>query len=242
MIDKRNGQRKMITDAVWTSNPVGAIHESPLPITESPLRMTGLPQDTLERHHRRSIRLHGYDYSQAGAYFLTICAQNRVCLFGDVADGKMMLNDAGKIVADEWVKIAEIRDDIKLDEWIVMPNHFHGILTINNPVGAIHESPLQMTITQRRNMTLPKLIGRFKMLSSKRINEMRDTQGIKLWQRGYFEHIVRNEKSLNHIREYIVNNPMQWVYDRENPAAGAIHESPLRENNQQMNKEEPWRI
>jgi len=152
------------------------------------------------------------------------------------------LNDAGKIVADEWVKIAEIRDDIKLDEWIVMPNHFHGILTINNPVGAIHESPLQMTITQRRNMTLPKLIGRFKMLSSKRINEMRDTQGIKLWQCGYFEHIVRNEKSLNHIREYIVNNPMQWAYDRENPAAGAIHESLLRENNQQMNKEEPWRI
>jgi hypothetical protein len=71
---------------------------------------------------------------------------------------------------------------------------------------------------------------------------MRDTQGIKLWQRGYFENIVRNENSLNHIREYIVNNPMQWAYDRENPAVGAIHESPLLENNQQMNKDEPWRI
>jgi REP element-mobilizing transposase RayT len=228
MINKRNNQCKMITDSVLTANLVGAIHESPLPMTEP-------PPDTLERHHRRSIRLHGYDYSQAGAFFLTFCTQNRECLFGDVVDGKMQLNDAGKIVADEWLKIAEIRDDIELDEWIVMPNHFHGILTINNTVGAIHESPLQMTITQRRNMTLPKLIGRFKMLSSKRINEMRDTPGIKLWQRNYYEHIIRKDDSLCRIREYILNNPLQWEMDRENPAAGAIPVSTLP-------KDEPWRI
>jgi REP element-mobilizing transposase RayT len=183
---------------------VGAIHESPLQ-----------PQ-----RNRRSIRLQGYDYSQAGAYFVTICTQNRECLFGEIADRQMVLNDAGKIVADEWMKIAEISNEIELGKWVVMPNHFHGILVINDSVGAIHESPLQMTVTQRRNMALPKLIGRFKMLSSKRINETRNTPGAKLWQRNYYEHIIRNDDELNRIREYIINNPAQWEMDRENPMMG----------------------
>ena len=169
------------------------------------------------KKNRRSIRLRGYDYSQAGAYFLTVCVQNRECLFGEIADGQMALNDAGKVVADEWMKIAKIRNEIELDKWIVMPNHFHGVLVINDSVGAIHESPLQMTVTQRRNMELPKLIGRFKMLSSKRINEIRNTSDVKLWQRNYYEHVIRNDDELNRIREYIANNPAQWEMDRENP-------------------------
>jgi len=169
---------------------------------------------------RRSIRLQGYDYSRGGAYFVTVCAQDRECLFGEIADRQMVLNDAGKIVADEWMKIAEIRNEIELGKWVVMPNHFHGILVINDSVGAIHESPLQMTVTQRRNMALPKLIGRFKMLSSKRINETRNTPGAKLWQRNYYEHIIRNDDELNRIREYIINNPAQWEMDRENPMMG----------------------
>ena len=172
------------------------------------------------RPNRRSIRLRGYDYSQAGAYFLTVCVQNRECLFGEIADGQMALNDAGKVVADEWTKIAKICNEIELDKWIVMPNHFHGVLVINDSVGAIHESPLQMTVTQRRNMELPKLIGRFKMLSSKRINEIRNTSDVKLWQRNYYEHVIRNDDELNRIREYIVNNPAKWALDRENPMVG----------------------
>jgi len=85
-----------------------------------------------EKHHRRSIRLKGYDYSQAGAYFVTICTKNRECLFGDVIDDGMMLNEYGTIVANEWKKSAKIRDEIELDEWVVMPNHFHGIVVIRS--------------------------------------------------------------------------------------------------------------
>jgi putative transposase len=115
-------------------------------------------------------------------YFVTICTQNREYLFGDIVDGKMRLNAAGEMVTDEWAKIAEIHDGIQLDEWVVMPNYFHGIVVFTKPVGAIsvgaiHELPLPDSPTQpigaeRRNMALPKLIGRFKMLSAKRINEL----------------------------------------------------------------------
>ena len=128
------------------------------------------------------------------------CAQNRQCLFGDIADGKMVLNKYGKIVADEWKKTAEIRREIELDEWIVMPNHFHAIVVMTDPVGAIHELPLQMSQKQRRKMTLPKLISRFKMLSSKHINKLRNTPGTKLWQRNYYEHIICNDDKLHRTR------------------------------------------
>ncbi len=92
------------------------------------------------KHHRRSIRLKGYDYSSAGAYFITICAYQRACLFGEIVDGMMQLNEFGQIVADEWLKSSEIRREIALDEWVVMPNHIHGIVFIqpvesHNPVG-----------------------------------------------------------------------------------------------------------
>jgi len=88
------------------------------------------------KHNRRSIRLKGYDYSQTGAYFVTICTKGRACLFGEIAGGKMVLNDAGRIAADEWTKTALIRDEIQLDEWVVMPNHFHGIVMFSTPYGA----------------------------------------------------------------------------------------------------------
>ena len=188
-------------------------------------------------HHRRSIRLQGYDYSRAGAYFVTICTQNRACLFGNIVDGKMALNDAGRIAADEWTKTALIRDEIQLDEWVVMPNHFHGIVIFSTPVGAIHESPLRMTVTQRRNMALPKLIGRFKMLSAKRINELRQTPGAKLWQRNYWEHIIRNDDELNRIRQYIMDNPAKWEMDRNYTGTGNRVREPMTEYGH-----EPWMV
>lgn len=188
-------------DKQYNKGPVGAHSHAPL-------------QAPSPKRNRRSIRLQGYDYSQAGAYFITICTHTRECLFGDIVDGKMRLNDTGRMVAEEWLKTAEIRDEIELGEWVVMPNHFHGILILSTTVGAIHESPLQMTVTQRRNMAVPKIIGRFKMLSAKRINKLRQTTGTKLWQRNYWEHIVRNGPELNRIREYIHNNPAQWESDK----------------------------
>ncbi|MCX7984388.1 MAG: hypothetical protein N3A63_05755, partial [Bacteroidetes bacterium] len=108
--------------------------------------------------------------------------------------------------------------NVTLDEFVIMPNHIHGVIIINENdiVGAIHELPLQ-DIKQRRLMTLPKIIGRFKMNVGKHINQLRNTPGIPVWQRNYYEHIIRNEKELNTIREYIINNPLQWEIDSENP-------------------------
>jgi REP element-mobilizing transposase RayT len=171
-------------------------------------------------HHRRSIRLQGYDYSQNGAYFVTLCTQNRECLFGEIVNGEMILNEQGKIVEQCWNDLSNHYDNIELDAYVIMPNHFHGIIFITDTVdnvdnvGAIHELPRQQ---QRRKMLLPKIIGRFKMNSAKQINQIRNTPGIPVWQRNYYEHIIRDEKSLENIRNYIINNPLQWYYDDYNP-------------------------
>ncbi|MBI4683330.1 MAG: transposase [Nitrospirae bacterium] len=141
-------------------------------------------------HHRRSIRLKEYDYSQAGAYFVTICTQNRDCTFGDIVGREMRLNDAGRMVEIIWNDLPGHNDNIELDEFIVMPNHFHGIIFI---VGACSK-PL-------------------KTYSARRINQIRDSPGIPVWQRNYYEHIIRNETELEKIREYIVSNPLNWEQD-----------------------------
>jgi len=246
-------------------------------------------------HHRRSIRLQDYDYSSEGAYFVTMCTQNRECLFGEIVNGQMILNEHGKIVEQCWNDLPNHYDNIELDAYVIMPNHFHGIIFINDtidtvdnigaidvgaipvgaiPVGAIHESPnvgaipespnvgaihvgaihespqqpdnespnvgaihespqqpdnespnvgaipvgaIHESPRQRRKMLLPKIIGRFKMNSAKQINQIRNTSGVPVWQRNYYEQIIRNEKSLEKIRNYIINNPLEWYYDDYNP-------------------------
>ena len=180
-----------------------------------------------KKHHRRSIRLKGYDYSSEGWYFITLCTQNREYLFGDVENGKMILNKYGGVVDLFWNYLYE-KYPIEVDEYIIMPNHFHGIINI---VGAIHESPqrespqrespqresIQRDISDikvRRKMILPKIIGYFKMNSAKQINKLRYTTGTSVWQRNYYEHIIRDEKDLNRIRNYIINNPGKWQDDK----------------------------
>ena len=182
--------------------------------------------------HRRSIRLRGYDYSQPGAYFVTICTQNRLSVFGRIADGKMILDEPGAIANSEWKKLDQRFPQIELDEYIIMPNHIHGIIIITDTVGAIHELPihpsdiengLQPDVTEenspaiRRRMTLPRVIGFYKMNSAKAINIALKTPGKHRWQRNYYEHIIRNNDSLNRIRRYIHENPSQWSNDSENP-------------------------
>ncbi|MBN2412837.1 transposase [candidate division KSB1 bacterium] len=184
------------------------------------------------KHHRRSIRLPEYDYSRAGAYFVTMCVHERQNLFGDIRDGVMRLNAAGQIVNEEWTSCGDGNPNIMLDNYVVMPDHFHGIVVFTDyigvgaipigaiPIGAIHESPQQrsprqqqqtkMTQKQRRNMGLSKLIGRFKMRSGKRINQLRGTPGLVVWQRDYYEHIIRDEAERDRIREYIETNPARW--------------------------------
>ena len=169
-------------------------------------------------HHRHSLRLRGYDYAQAGAYFVTICTQGRECLFGEVVDGEMRLNEWGRIVGDEWMKTAEIRDEIELDAWVVMPNHCHGIVVLNDDGrGTARRTPTVEQFGQPVPGSIPTIIRAFKSAVTKRINELRGTPGNSLWQRNYYEHIIRNDDDLARIREYIVNNPLQWALDRENP-------------------------
>ena len=176
-----------------------------------------------QRRNRQSIRLRGYDYSRVGAYYITICVRNRQCLFGDVIDRNLQLNQAGLIIRSVWDNLPRLYDGIGLDAFIVMPNHVHGIVVINKPVGAIHESPsFAGPVAQRRRMLLSKIVGRFKMVSAKQINALRGSPGQPLWQRNYYEHIIRDDGSLNRIRQYVSDNPAQWEFDRENPAVFAL--------------------
>jgi len=186
-------------------------------------------------HHRRSIRLRGYDYSQAGAYFITLCTQKRKCLFGDVLGNAMRLNDAGRIVQNVWDALPNHYSCIELDSFVVMPNHIHGIIVLNdvgaqfiapnNNDGAINQGAMN------RAPTVGEIIRTFKARCTHGINQLRGVQGVSIWQRNYYEHIIRNESSLQEIREYITNNPAQWANDRENPdVVGAQFIAPNNDN------------
>ena len=175
-----------------------------------------------DQRRRRSIRLQNYDYSKAGAYYITVCTRNRKLLFGDVVQGQMKINEVGRIVQNVWDSLPQFYEDIELDAFIIMPNHLHGIIVIRSAVGAIHESPLQqdaLRVRDRRRMLRSNMIGRFKMGSAKNINLVRKTSALAVWQRNYYEHIIRDEASLDRIRQYIADNPAQWEFDEENPAA-----------------------
>ena len=178
-------------------------------------------------HHRRSIRLRGYDYARPGAYFVTLCAKNRECLFGKIVEGKMQLNEMGRIVASCWEWLAEQYGYVELDEWVVMPNHLHGIIVVNSGDAAAGRGASRRAPTKPQHvMSIPnkikplgQLIGAFKIVSTPRINEFRGTPGMGIWQRNYHEHIIRDIDELNRIRAYITANPEQWDFDRENPSS-----------------------
>lgn len=183
-------------------------------------------QYELDKHHRRSIRLKGYDYSDAGAYFVTICTQGRECLFGDIVNGEMRLNDAGCMIQNIGNDLPTKYSDIEIDEFVVMPNHFHGIIVI---VGAQFIAPFDCdAINQNKKQmkkgvmnhapTVGEIMRAFKARCTHAINQIRNTPGVPLWQRNYYEHIIRNEEEMNRIREYIIENPMRWGEDENNPA------------------------
>ena len=160
----------------------------------------------------RSIRLKEYDYSQAGAYFVTLCTKKGESIFGDIIDGIMRLNKSGLIIAETWQWLSEQYPYVELDTWAIMPNHFHGILfLLDERRGGSRTAP-----TKRK--PLGRLIGAFKTVSTKRINELRDTPGQPIWQRNYYEHVIRNEIDLEETREYIQNNALKWLEDENHPA------------------------
>jgi len=195
-------------------------------------------------HKRRSIRLKGYDYSQLGAYFVTICVNKKICLFGHIVDNKMILNDPGKMVVKIWSEIPQFYPGVAIDEHSVMPNHLHGIIILKNRnAGASHcgrpiknpqndqsysipgqtqgPDPTVDPTTQRR-LTLGDVVGRFESFTThKYIDGVKNFNWEpfykKLWQRNYFEHIIRNNKDLFRIRKYTIENSTKWDKDKENP-------------------------
>lgn len=228
-----------------------------------------------EKHHRRSIRLKGYDYSQSGLYFITICVLNRHCLFGEIENDEMILNEYGKIAATEWINTESIRDNIRLHEYIIMPNHIHGIIEIIDrkgdcrgesqfaqnkddckgelqfaptaptaPTTAPTAAPTAPTTTPFKSpsQTIGSIVRGYKIATIKKIKDsikISDSSSsssssskgelqfaptaptikslnYKIWQRNYYEHIIRNEKSYQRISEYIITNPQKWDIDKLN--------------------------
>ncbi len=166
-------------------------------------------------HHRRSIRLKGYDYSLPGRYFVTLNTQNRACLFGKIVKGKIILNVMGEIVFENWIQTPKIRTTVSLDEFVIMPDHLHGIIIIEETsTGVSRYAPSEehsdTPMFRSPSRTLGAIIRGFKSSSTKAINQFREAPGIKLWQRDYYDHIIRNDKDLNRIRRYIQNNPREW--------------------------------
>ena len=184
-------------------------------------------------HHRNSVRLRSYDYRSAGAYFVTICTFQKEAILADIIDRTASLSSLGNEVKECWQQIPEHFQHVDLDEYIVMPNHLHGIIFINDSVvGATHASPVLTALADLSNVThnapddrarhasplltgpmkqsLGAIIGSFKSACTKRINEMRSTPGMPVWQRNYHERIIRNKEELHSLRDYILTNPARW--------------------------------
>ncbi len=182
----------------------------------------------LDAHHRRSIRLKSFDYTTVGAYYVTICTCRRECLFGDVIDGQMVLSGMGQIAQRCWEAVPEHFLQAALDNFIVMPNHMHGIILLTEPrtpqddVGAQHAVPLP-TVPRQRHFgeaipsSISTLVRSYKSAVTKHINELRANHNAAIWQRNYYEHIIRDERDLTRVREYISHNAMKWEEDENHP-------------------------
>lgn len=167
-------------------------------------------------HHRRSIRLKDYDYTQNGAYFVTICTHEKRCIFGQVVDGVMSLNEWGRVVQSCWDEIPVHYPMVELDAFVVMPNHVHGVVVITVSVGAQYIAPLPKHGATANNVTpnsLGSIVRTFKAAVTRIINRLPDAPHHPIWQRNYYEHIIRSEDSLNTIRAYITSNPAKWAED-----------------------------
>ena len=182
------------------------------------------------KHHRRSIRLKDYDYSQAGMYFITIVTRGRECTFGEIIDGETRLSAWGNIVQQEWIRLSKRFPYLELDAFVVMPNHLHGIITIieNCSRGTGTNAVDSRKLTTPRAPTaerfgqpvvgsIPTIVRSYKSSVTQRIMGTMGGSRNTVWQRNYYERVVRNEDELNRMRQYIQDNPLNWETDRENP-------------------------
>ncbi len=190
----------------------------------------------VEKHRRRSIRLPGYDYTRPGAYYITIVTFKRACWFGEIANGEMKLSKVGQIVRREWLRLPSRFPNVELDEFIVMPDHLHGIIVIvdsrRRGTGDLSTAKVKATtpvpLPAGENFggpvpgSIPTIIRSFKAAVSFRINSLVRKTAQSVWQRNYYEHLIRDEIEWNSIRLYIQSNPINWELDNENPAVKKI--------------------
>jgi putative transposase len=169
----------------------------------------------LEKRGRRSVRLPGYDYALPGAYFVTICAYRRKYIFGRVESGQVLLSDIGRIIQSCWTQLPAHFGFVALDVFMIMPNHVHGILEIKNDGrrGKIYRAPTRR-FGAANPRSLSTIVRTFKSAVTRICREKKCDSSFRIWQRSYFEHIIRNEQDLNRIRRYIVENPVRWELDR----------------------------
>jgi REP element-mobilizing transposase RayT len=181
------------------------------------------------KHHRHSIRLDGYDYSQAGAYFVSIVTQMRENFFGEIMQNEMILNDTGLMVRAEWENLPNRFTEIELGLFQIMPNHFHGIVLISKIDDDINGQAQDLPLPMVRNhpLTLGDVVGVFKSITTIEYIKGVDKFGWqpfnkKLWQRNYYEHIIRNQTEYEKIINYINSNVINWTTDEENPDRNRI--------------------
>jgi REP element-mobilizing transposase RayT len=172
-----------------------------------------------QARRRGPVRLKEYDYSQPGAYFVTICVNGHRCMFGEVTEDEMRLNDSAQIVCKCWNDLPRHYPHVQTDAFVVMPNHVHGIIMlIETNVGAgLRPAPTGSGMGIERH-GLSEIVRAFKSFSARRINELQRTPGTRVWQRGYYERVVRNDEELNRIRRYIADNPARWSDDKYHPS------------------------
>jgi REP element-mobilizing transposase RayT len=166
--------------------------------------------------NRKSTHLHEYDYRVAGGYFVTICSFKKESIFSKIENGITIPTQIGEIVYKEWFRISIHRNYVTLheDEFVLMPNHIHGIIWIDNCGYKEEITESKQTILKSRS--LGAIIGQFKSKTSRVVNQIRNTPGSSIWQRNYYDHIIRNDMDLNTIRKYILDNPLLWDEDEEN--------------------------
>ena len=183
-----------------------------------------------DKHHRRSIRLRDYDYAYPGAYFITICTKDRETLFGRVTAGQMCPNEYGRIVTKCWDGLSDHYPRVILDAFVVMPNHVHGIIALTDDNAPLVGAGLRPALVSdvppgwadfkpapTKEHGLPEIVRGFKAFSSRLVNKTRETPGVPVWQRSYYERVIRNESELDAVRHYIIHNPAAWHHDPDNP-------------------------